>query len=264
MSNDYWQKQNKDKLLFPDIEWSKPEQKSQAGKLLIVGGTMHGFTAIVKSYSAALETGAGEVKVAVPDGLKKSLPADFHENIFLPTNQSGALSKEGETELVVAGQWANGVLLVGDSGQNSETAILYEKLLDSTGTWITVTRDAVELLFASAEKLVNRPKTNLVMNFPQVQRLFSRVYYPKILTFSMQFVSFIEAIHKFTITYPVTLTVLFNDKIIVAHDGEVISQDFSNQMSLINGTLAAKTATYLLWTPQKPLEAITSSWQSSF
>lgn len=261
MNNDYWKKQTKETPLFPDIEWSKPEQKSQAGKLLIVGGTTHGFTAVVKSYSAALETGAGEVKVAVPDALKKTLPPDFHDSIFLPTNQSGALAKDGEKELIVASQWANGALLVGDSGQNSETAILYDKLLNSTDTWLTITRDAVELLFTSAEKLVNRPNTNLVMNFQQTQKLFSKVYYPKILTFSMQFISFIEAIHKFTITYPVTLTVLFNDKIVVSFNGEVISQDFSDQMALINGILAAKTATYLLWNQKKPLEAIATSWQ---
>jgi NAD(P)H-hydrate repair Nnr-like enzyme with NAD(P)H-hydrate dehydratase domain len=259
---DYWQKQDPDAPLFPDIEWSKPEQRSQAGKLLIVGGSTHGFTAVVKSYSVAVEAGVGSVKVAVPDGLKRNLPADFGDGVFLPTNPSGALSKNGEAGLIAAGQWADGILLVGDSGQNSETAILYDKLLDATDAWATITRDAVELLYTSAEKLANRPHTNLVMNFPQVQKLFSKVYYPKILTFSMQFMSFVEAVRKFTITYPVTLTVLFGGKIIVAHGGQVVSQDFSDQTSLINGTLAAKAAAYLLWSPQKPLQAIATSWQN--
>ena len=263
MDREYWQRQNVDNPLFSDIEWSKPEQKSKAGKLLIAGGTIHGFSAVVKSYSAALEAGAGEVKVAVPDGLKKNLPPDFQNGIFLPTNHSGALSKKGEAEIISAGKWADGILLVGDSGQNSETGILYDKLLNSNETWITITRDAVELLYTSAEKLANRKNTNLVMSFPQVQKLFSKVYYPKVLTFSMQFVGFIEALHKFTITYPVTLTVLFNEKIIVAHDGEVVSQDFNNQMLLINGQLAAKTATYLLWNPKKPLQSIATSWQDA-
>jgi hypothetical protein len=172
------------------------------------------------------------------------------------------LSKSGEAELIAAGQWADGILLVGDSGQNSETAILYDKLLDATDAWATITRDAVELLYTSAEKLANRPHTNLVMNFPQVQKLFSKVYYPKILTFSMQFMSFVEAARKFTITYPVTLTVLFGSKIIVAHGGQVVSQDFSDQTALINGQLAARAAAYLLWSPKKPLPAIATSWQN--
>ena len=260
MNQSYWKKQIIEEPLFPDVDWNRPEQKTKAGKLLIVGGSTHGFSAVVKSYSAALETGVGEVKVAIPDGLKKNLPPNFSDGIFLPTNASGAFSKEGEVELIAAHQWANGILLVGDSGQNSETGILYEKLLNSTDGWITITRDAVELLYNSAENLANRPNTNLVVNFSQIQKLFSKVYYPKILTFSMQFISFIEALHKFTITYPVTLTVLFNNKIIVAHDGEVVSQNFDNQMTLISGQLAAKIATYLLWSPKKPLQAIATSW----
>ena len=33
---DYWQKQT-EKALFPEIEWSKPERKDQAGRILIIG-----------------------------------------------------------------------------------------------------------------------------------------------------------------------------------------------------------------------------------
>lgn len=261
MTHDFWLKQKDNEPLFKDIEWDKPEQKSIAGRLLIVGGTINGFSAVVKAHTIANETGAGEIKVAIPDILKKTLPQDFNDGIFLPTNVSGSLSKESEIELFSAADWSNGILLIGDSGQNSETAILYDKLLDSTSNWVTITRDVIDLLMNSADKLVSRKNTNLVLNFSQVQKLFSKVYYPKILTFSMQFTSFIESVHKFTITYPVTLTVLFSDKIIVANDGQVVSQEYKDMMSLVNGTLATKNATYLLWSPKKPLEAIATSWQ---
>jgi hypothetical protein len=261
MNLDYWQKQTSDKPLFPDIEWSKPQQKAQLGKLLIVGGTTHGFSAVVKSYSAALEAGAGQVKVALPDKLKNSLPPDFSDGVFLPTNPSGALSKDGEEQLITSAKWADGVLLVGDSGMNSETEVLFDKLLSEVDTWLTITRDSFDLLLNSAPSLVSRPQTHLLLNFPQVQKLFSAVYYPKILTSSMQFTSLVEALHKFTITYPLTLTVLFNGQIIVSHAGQIVTQNFPDQMSLINGALSARTAAYLLWNPKKPLEAIVTSWQ---
>jgi hypothetical protein len=215
----------------------------------------------VKSYSAALETGAGQVKVALPDKLKNSLPPDFSDGVFLPTNPSGALSKDGEEQLITAGQWVDGILLVGDSGMNSETEVLFNKLLSEVATWTTITRDTLDLLLTSAPDLVNRPQTHLLVNFPQVQKLFSAVYYPKILTSSIQFTGFIEALHKFTITYPMTLTVLFNGQIATAHAGQVVSQNFPDQMPLINGALSARTAAYQLWNPKKPLEAIATSWQ---
>jgi hypothetical protein len=256
---DYWKKQT-DQPLFADIEWSRPQQKSRLGKLLIVGGTAHGFAAVVKSYSASVAVGVGEVKVAVPDALKQNLPADFSQAILLPTNQSGAISLEAKDQLLAAASWADGVLLIGDSGMNSETEVLLNNLLASTSSWVTVSRDAIDLLCTEASALANRPQTNLLMNFNQTQKLFSSLYYPKILTFSMQLTNFVEALHKFTITYPLTLTVVFGGKIIVAYSGQVASQDFADQTALINGQLAAKAAAYLLWNPQKPLEAVATSW----
>ena len=40
----YWHKQGT-KPLYPDVIWSKPENKQAAGKLLIIGGHAYGFSA---------------------------------------------------------------------------------------------------------------------------------------------------------------------------------------------------------------------------
>lgn len=46
--------------------------------------------------------------------------------------------------------WADGILMIGDAGRSSETAILYEKFLqDYTGRLI-ITRDAIDLVKNSA------------------------------------------------------------------------------------------------------------------
>lgn len=55
---DFWQVQS-DKLLFPEIEWSKPEQKAFAGKLLIIGGGAGQFRSLALAYENALRAGAG-------------------------------------------------------------------------------------------------------------------------------------------------------------------------------------------------------------
>ncbi|MDR1196822.1 MAG: hypothetical protein LBL08_00910 [Candidatus Nomurabacteria bacterium] len=259
MNQDYWQKQES-KPLFPDIEWSKPEQRSQAGKLLIVGGSAHGFTAVVRAYQTALNAGAGAVKVVLPDVLKSKLPPDFSEGIFLPTNDGGGLSLTGQNELLASANWADGILLIGDSGMNSEVAGLFSRLLEKTDKPLTITRDAIELLTTDGEKLANRPQTHLFMSFSQTQKLFSSVYYPKILTFSMNLANLVENLHKFTITYPISVTTIHQNSLVSAHSGQVISQKTDNQLDLISGDLATKAATYLLWTPQKPLEAIATSF----
>ena len=129
MEHPYWLKQTPEKPLYPDIEWSKPEQKSQSGKLGIIGGNKLGFLGVAESYSTALSTGVGEVKVLLPDVLKKSIPSAMTNVIYGPTNISGGLTKEAITETKAIGDWANCILLTGDAGRNSETAILYEEFI---------------------------------------------------------------------------------------------------------------------------------------
>lgn len=263
MDQSYWKKQEPGKLLFPDIEWSKPEQKSARGNLLIIGGSSHGFAGVGKAWQTANEIGAGKVRVALPDVLKKNLP-DSIDGVFLPTNPSGGIGRDSLDTLKASAEWADGVLIVGDLGQNSETSTVLRELLEfiPSDKWITITRDAIDLTMGIGENLLNRPRTNLVMSFSQAQKLFSKVYYPKILTFSMQLSSVIDAVHKFTITYSATLAIARDDCLMVSSGGEIVSQSSISTMKLVDGSIATQAAAYLLWSPNQPLQAIATSWQA--
>lgn len=261
MDTSYWLKQTPAKPLFPDIQWSKPEQKARAGKLLIIGGHAQGFVAVAETYNTALKAGVGEVRVLLPDSLKKNLPPNLIEATLLPSNPSGGFSKDAWPEFAAGAQWADGILLPGDAGRNSETAVLYEKLIDKTDTPLTITRDAVDLLKNNYAKLVERPNTTLVISFAQAQKLMSSVYYPKIITFSMPLAAFVDIVHKFTMTYPVTLVVLHNENLVVAHDGRVSTTPWTNATAIWRGNTAANAASYWIWNPSQTFEAITASIQ---
>lgn len=255
MDFSYWKKQTPEKPLFPDIEWSKPEQRSFAGKLAIIGGNKLGFAGVAEAYSVATAAGVGQIKVLLPNVLKKTMPAAITDALYAPTNISGSLSKDAAPELAAIAAWAEGILLIGDAGRSSETAILYEQFIQQYQGPLTITRDAADLVRNSSQLLVDRPKTLLIVSFAQLQKLFQSVYYPKVLTFSMQLTNLVEALHKFTITYPVTIAVLHKETFIVAHDGEVATTPWENPMMIWRGNTAAKAATYWLWSPTKPLEA---------
>lgn len=255
----YWRTQAPGKPLFPDIEWSKPEQYSQKGRLGIIGGNKLGFAGVAESFTAAFEAGAGECRVVLPNDLRATIPKTMTDVIFAPGNPSGSLSRQALPDLLALGQWSNVLLFAGDAGRNSETAILYEDTLRECDRPAVVTRDAIDLIKASSEFIVNRPNTVLVASFAQVQKLFQAVYYPKMLAFSMQLLQLVEAVHKFTITYPVTLVVLHKDTLVVAHNGQVTTTAWSNPMAIWRGMTAARAATYLMWSPKHPLESITAS-----
>jgi len=259
MNNNFWLRQSIDTPLFPDIAWSKPQQSSKAGKLGIIGGNKLGFSSVAESYQTALTTGAGKVKILLPDALKKSIPSTITDAVFAASNQSGGLSSEAYEQLRSLGDWADGILLIGDAGRNSETAIVYEKFLEKYAGQLTITRDAFDLLKSNPIGLVERPETTLILSFAQLQKLFQTTYYPIVLTFSMQLSNLVDALHKFTITYPTTITVFHQDNILVAHDGTVVSMPWADPMSIWRGQVATKAATYWLWSPKKSLESISTS-----
>lgn len=261
MDYDYWKKQTSGTPLFPDIEWNKPEQRSKAGKLAIVGGNKLGFAGVAEAYGVAIEAGVGQVRVLLPDVLKKTIPSSITDAVFAPTNPSGSLTKEAVAEMNAAGEWAESVLLVGDAGRSSETAIAYEQFIQHYTGPLVITRDAIDLIKNNAQAIVDRPQTLLVASFAQLQKLFQSVYYPKVLTFSMQLTNLVEAVHKFTITYPITLAVLHKDHLVIAHGGQVVTHPWENPMAIWRGSVAARATVYWLWNPHKPLEAVATSVQ---
>lgn len=259
MDHTYWLRQTPEKPLFPDLEWSKPERRDQAGKLGIVGGNKLGFSAVAESYQTALEVGVGDVRVLVPDCLRKTIPPVMTDVLFGGCTPSGGLNQEAAGELQALASWSDALLLIGDAGRNSETAITYEQFIKSYTGPLTVTRDAIDLVKNDPNLLVDRPETLIVASFAQTQKLFQGVYYPKMLAFSMQLMQLVEALHKFTLTYPCTFMTLHNDTLVIASGGEVVTQPWQNSMAIWRGSVATKAACYWLWNPAKPLASSATS-----
>lgn len=256
----FWHKQSTSSLLFPDIEWNRPERQDQAGKLGIIGGTTISFAAVSESYAVAKETGAGRVQILLPDTLKKIIPPTMTDVLFALANSSGGLGIEAERDIKALAEWADVLLLCGDAGKNSQTATLYESLLTSSTQPIVLTRDAIDLVQNGAHAFVQSPYLTFVASFAQIQRLFRAVYYPKVITFSMQLAQLVDVLHKFTVSYPVSIVTYHAGQIIAAHGGEVVTQEWENPMQIWRGHIAAQAATYLLWSPEAPLAAIATSF----
>ena len=259
MDYSFWRKQAIGTPLFPDIEWNRPENRNQAGKLGIIGGNKLGFAGVAEAYGVANNTGVGQARVLLPDALRKTIPPIITETLFAPTNPSGSLAKESIAEMSALGQWADGILLIGDAGRSSETAILYEQFLQEYSGKLVITRDAIDLIKNNTQGLVDRPNTLIIASFAQLQKIFQAVYYPKVLTFSMQLLQLVDALHKFTVTYPITIAVLHKDNLLIAHDGQVVTSEWNNPMAIWRGDVATKAAAYWLWNPAKPLEAVATS-----
>lgn len=259
MDMKFWRTQEPGQPLFPDIEWNKPERRDQAGKLGIIGGNKLGFLAVAESYQESLKTGVGDVRVLLPDALKKNVPSTMTDVLFAPTNQSGSLANEALSEGLALENWADALLLCGDAGRNSQTAIVYEELIKKADIPVVLTRDAIDLVQNSFQEILDNPHVVFVASLAQIQKIFRAVYYPKIITFSIQLAQLVEILHKFTITYPVAMCVFHADHLLIAHGGDVVTQKWNEPMAIWRGTVGARVASYLIWSPEAPLAAISTA-----
>jgi NAD(P)H-hydrate repair Nnr-like enzyme with NAD(P)H-hydrate dehydratase domain len=163
------QHQTKEKPLFPDLLWARPERKEQAGRLLIIGGSTHGFASIVKAYEYALAAGIGEIKVVLPGGVKK-LVGPVLDALYADDVAGGSFAHKALAEIQPYLAWSESVLLPGELTNNGETTLLAEDILRKYAGPVVVAGDAVEAITKTlSEDLPS--KLIIVADFRQLQRL---------------------------------------------------------------------------------------------
>ncbi len=260
MPEDYWKKQGA-KPLFEELEWNKPERRDQAGRLLIIGGNVHALSAPAKSYALTMKTGIGSVKIALPNATKKLVGSTLPNAVFLPSTSSGEFSKDAAHELLQYAQWADSLLLSGDVGRNSQTAILLEELLRSYREQIVVTRDAADILSNTPKSLFQREKTTSIVSFAGLQKLMKNLGSRQPLTFTMDLLQLVSFLQDFSAEYPCNIVTFHHNQIVVAASGKVSTTQLRttphNENVSWRTEYAAIAACYQTWYPEQPFEALT-------
>lgn len=264
LSNDlsYWQKQAKP--LFADLTWNIPEQKT--GRLGLIGGSSQGFNATIRIAEFLNKTfPVRDLPILLPAALRTKLPPLPNLN-FAPATDSGSFAQSPLLSEFVANN--NYTFVTGDLSKNSATAIAIATALIPTNPHtepphVLLARDAIDLLTPSMEQLLTNPHLTLFASSAQLQKVFRAVYYPKMIMLSAPLLPTLEALHKFTLTYPITILTFHENQLITARDGHVITTPLTDTgyslISLWSGELAAKIAAFNLYNPNKPLEATTAA-----
>ncbi|HET6924541.1 MAG TPA: hypothetical protein VFH39_01775 [Candidatus Saccharimonadales bacterium] len=258
MQADYWHRQLAGKPLFPELEWSRPENRNQAGKLLIIGGNAHGFAAPGEAYGEATKAGIGSTRVVLPQRVKSLVGSVLPDVDYAMSNPSGGFSQLALNDLLMWADWADGVLLAGDFGRNSETAILLEKFLAHHAGQVTLTKDAVDYFTPSPQALLARDDTTLALSFAQLQKLAMNGRFTTAFTSDMDLIRCVDALHEFTTLHSVNLITKHLENLIVAVDGQVSTTKLE-EVKIWRLKTAAHASVWWLQTPAKPFEALTTS-----
>lgn len=256
-SMDFWQKQGKEPL-FPDLLWSRPENKRTAGKLLIIGGNLHNFSAPGKAYAAAVEAGIGTAKVLLPEGLRRTIGALMENCEFAPMNKSGSFAKNALAEWLDWARWADAVLLAGDVGRNSETAIVLEAFIKKYPGQLIITQDCLDQLAGIPKEIFLRPLTTIVASFGQLQKMWPTIAVDhQAIKYSLPLQRNLELVHRTTAEIPANIITKHNDDLIVAVGGRLSTT--TNTEPIWRVEIAAKAATWWLQNPSNSFEALTTS-----
>jgi ADP-dependent NAD(P)H-hydrate dehydratase / NAD(P)H-hydrate epimerase len=255
----YWHRQELEKPLFPELEWSRPENKQMAGKLAVIGGNLHGFAAPAEAYAMAEQTGIGITRALLPDAVKSLVKTLMPEIEYAASTPSGSFSQQALGAWLDLAHWSDGVLLAGDLGRNSETAIVFENFVAKYPGFLVITKDAGNYALAIPQAILNRPDTTLVITTAQLQKLAIGARSTIAITVGMDLIRLVEALHLLTAAHPINIVTKFHETMCVASGGQVSTTKLQQDTPIWRVKTAAAATTWLLQNPTKPFEALTTA-----
>ncbi len=258
MDTSYWAKQG-DKPLFPELEWSQPETRQQAGKLLIIGGNGYEFKAPANAYGDALEAGIGTASVLLPNSMQKVVSDIFPEAEFAPSTPSGSFAQSALAPMLDLSVGADGVLLAGDLGRNSETTVLIESFLGKYDGRVTLTKDAADVLVQQPLSILQRKDTLLVIAIGQLRQLGNAAHFPRAITTDMGLVQLVDNLHEFTKRFPLAIVTRHQDQYVVATSGQVSTTPHGTNEPVWRLATATRASVWWLQNPTKLFEALTTA-----
>lgn len=245
---------------YRDLEWNIPETKQ--GTINVIGGNSQNFRSVVK-VSEFLEKNypIENINTVLPDALREKLP-NLPNFVFLTSTDSGSFADEKELGAVIENADFN--IFLGDFSKNAITIKAVLSASEIAASPLIITRDGVDLIAeGNPEKALLNENIILFASLAQLQKVFRAVYYPKVLLLNQSLVQVAEIIHKFTLSYPVSLITLHEGQVLVAKNGIVkavpVQETGYSPIMLWGGEAVAKVAALNLYNPRNFLEASVSA-----
>lgn len=253
--SDSWQQQS-DKPLFPNMLWSRPETRLGAGKLLIIGGQAQEFIHVAESFAAAEAAGSGTVRVLMPDSTRK-LTQMLPNVEYAPSNASGSFARAALAGLMEASQWADGVLLAGDLGKNSETNLMLESFITGFHGVLVIADEALTSITLPATDLFKRDDTILVLTFDEFQKFGISLKFETPINSNTAIPVLAKILHNLTTKFPISLAVIRDKTIWTSYKGNVALTQLKATKSV--SRLASQAAVWSIQNPNKIYEAVTTA-----
>jgi NAD(P)H-hydrate repair Nnr-like enzyme with NAD(P)H-hydrate dehydratase domain len=250
--------QNYLKPLYEDIIWNKPENKNNAGKILIIGGSQDNFRNVSDIYNYCLKARAGTIKIVLPNTLQKNLFDPNLDQIFLASTKSGSFSSIGLAEMLDLANWSDITILAGNFSKSSETELLMQNFLNKCPSAICIVDDALEIATPVSNDLNEKKNRLLIGSFSQLQKALLKIYPEQILKVSRSIVEQLTSIEQ--IKNKLNLSIISYDlsNFIVISENKISLTKYPNLTNWKN-MLAAFGSTYFIHNQETLFKGLTSA-----
>lgn len=249
---------------FRDMLWSKPETKRGSGKLLVIGGNTHAIGGPLKAYDYASKAGIGATRIILPDALRGVTGSSDLQIEFSPRTPSGSFARKALADWVECSSWSDTVLLAGDFGRNSETAVLLESFVAQAEKSVIITKDGIDYIAAAPPDRQSDQLHVLVMNLAQLQKLARSVMPDQAITFSMGLQQLAQSLADISKQLHMCCITQHYEQILCALDGQVSITKMNPSDKIWQLKTASYVAVWLAQQNHKPFEAITTAiWCSA-
>ncbi len=217
--------------LYPKVLYNRPITRAGAGRLLVVGGHSGEFSVPTAIHQLAIAAGIGECNVVLPENLAKLLGGAPGTH-FVAASTSGSIGREALGRILELSEEADAVALGASLSNNSNTAMLVEKLSTEIERPVIIFDDALVALQHNITTATDNPQALIIATMAEVFKLCSQLRIPIQIHPNAGLVNKLEIIRDLAAASRCSY-VIFGTEIVVAADGELVVTPINYRLSLV-------------------------------
>jgi NAD(P)H-hydrate repair Nnr-like enzyme with NAD(P)H-hydrate dehydratase domain len=233
--------------LFPKIMFNRPVTRQAAGRLLLVGGHASQFSLPTSIHQLAVASGIGECSVVLPENLAKILggaPGTY----FVPSSPSGSLGRGALGRILELSEEVDAVAIGASLSNNSDTAMLTERLLTEIKRPLILFDDALKAAQHNIAQITENPEALVILTMAEVFKLCGQLRIPISIRPSAGLINKLEIIQDLKAASRCSY-VVFGTEIVVAADTNFVVTPVNYRLSLNPSVFYATLGTFWLQNP---------------
>jgi NAD(P)H-hydrate repair Nnr-like enzyme with NAD(P)H-hydrate dehydratase domain len=242
--------------LFPKVLYNRPITRMGGGRLLIVGGHTGEFSLPTAIHQFAMAAGIGEATAVLPDNLAKLL-GGAPGVAFAASSTSGSLGREALGRILELSEEADAVVIGASLSNNSNTAMLTERLVQEIERPLIIIDEALAALRQNITAVTDNPKALVILTMAEVFKLCGALGIPINIRPHAGLINKLEIIQDLAAASACAYAV-YGSEIIVAAGAELIVTPINYRLSLTPALFYGTLSTFWLQNSQNPTAGLTT------